>query len=138
MVIQANFRRTNVATKLKLTYVKDTFLDVSVSILSHSPPLNFVVSRSNYNTKHVCIDTSPFSRRLLNDLWRDSGDDWSDCFRVDKISLPQAPFLGFSAMTGDVFDAHEYVIDFLFKTALIPDTFQYHLRSNALSHTCQR
>lgn len=26
---QANFRRTNVATKLKVTYVKDTFLDVS-------------------------------------------------------------------------------------------------------------
>ena len=26
---KANFRRTNVATKLKLTYVKDNFLDVS-------------------------------------------------------------------------------------------------------------
>ena len=29
---KANFRRTNVATKLKLTYVKDNFLDVSLYI----------------------------------------------------------------------------------------------------------
>ena len=28
---QANFRRTNVATKLKVTYVKDLFLDVSLT-----------------------------------------------------------------------------------------------------------
>lgn len=35
------------------------------------------------------------------------GDDWSDCFRVDDIKLPLAPHLGFSALTGDVSDAHE-------------------------------
>ena len=36
-----------------------------------------------------------------------TGDDWSDCFRVDGISLPASPFLGMSALTGQVFDAHE-------------------------------
>jgi hypothetical protein len=29
-VAQVNFRRTNVATKLKVTYVKDSFLDVKI------------------------------------------------------------------------------------------------------------
>jgi len=36
------------------------------------------------------------------------GDDWTDCFYVEKVNLPTNPFLGFSAMTGDVSDAHEY------------------------------
>lgn len=67
----ANFRRTNVATKLKITYVKDVFLDVKVQYKA----------------------------------W----DEWSDCFRVDKISLPASPYLGFSAMTGDVYDAHDII-----------------------------
>jgi mannose-binding lectin 2 len=38
-----------------------------------------------------------------------AGDEWTDCFTVKGISLPAAPYLGFSAMTGDVSDAHEYV-----------------------------
>lgn len=37
-----------------------------------------------------------------------TGDDWSDCFTLKDISLPTNPFIGFSAMTGDVTDAHEY------------------------------
>jgi len=67
----ANFRRTNVATKLKVTYVKDGFLDVMIQYKA----------------------------------W----DDWSPCFRVENISLPTNPFLGFSAMTGDVSDAHDII-----------------------------
>jgi len=67
----ANFRRTNVATKLKITYIKNSSLDVKIQYKA----------------------------------W----DDWSDCFHVDKISLPSTPFLGFSAMTGDVFDAHDII-----------------------------
>ena len=39
-----------------------------------------------------------------------TGDDWTDCFRVDGISLPTSPYLGVSALTGEVFDAHEYVL----------------------------
>ncbi|KAG6381972.1 ER lumen protein retaining receptor-domain-containing protein [Boletus reticuloceps] len=61
----ANVRRTNVVTKLKLTYVKDSYLDVR--------------------------------------------DDWSDCFRIDGISLPLSPYLGVSALTGEVFDAHDVI-----------------------------
>ncbi|KIM35335.1 hypothetical protein M413DRAFT_449831 [Hebeloma cylindrosporum] len=67
----ANFRRTNVATKLKVTYVKDGFLDVKVQYKA----------------------------------W----DDWTDCFTIPKLELPPNPFLGFSAMTGDVSDAHDII-----------------------------
>ncbi len=64
-----NFRRTNVATKVRITYIQDSLIDV----------------------------------KMQYKAW----DDWTDCFRVDKISLPNAPFVGFSAMTGDVSDNHE-------------------------------
>ncbi|KAF8161414.1 legume-like lectin family-domain-containing protein [Crassisporium funariophilum] len=67
----ANFRRTNVATKLKVTYVKDAFLDVKIQYKA----------------------------------W----DDWTDCFFIPKVALPPNPFLGFSAMTGDVSDAHDII-----------------------------
>ncbi|KAE9408725.1 concanavalin A-like lectin/glucanase [Gymnopus androsaceus JB14] len=67
----ATFRRTNIATKLRITYVKDTFLDVKIQYQA----------------------------------W----DEWTDCFYVEGISLPNSPFLGFSAMTGDVSDAHDII-----------------------------
>jgi hypothetical protein len=67
---QADIRRTNVATKLKVTYLKDEYLDVAIQYKA----------------------------------W----DEWTHCFRVTGLSLPISPFLGFSAMTGDVHDAHEY------------------------------
>jgi len=67
----ANYRRTNVATKLRITYVKDTYLNVKVQYKA----------------------------------W----DDWTDCFTVNDISLPTSPYLGFSAMTGDVFDNHDII-----------------------------
>ncbi|KAG7449971.1 ERGIC53, mannose lectin, ER-golgi intermediate compartment [Guyanagaster necrorhizus] len=66
-----NFRRTNVATKIKITYIKDSVLDV----------------------------------KLQYKAW----DDWTDCFRADGVSLPTAPFLGMSAMTGDVSDNHDII-----------------------------
>lgn len=40
----------------------------------------------------------------------ESGDDWTPCFTLKNVSLPEVPFLGFSALTGDVSDEHEYVI----------------------------
>ncbi|KAF9529806.1 ERGIC53, mannose lectin, ER-golgi intermediate compartment [Crepidotus variabilis] len=67
----ANFRRTNVVTKLKVTYVKNGFLDVKVQYKA----------------------------------W----DQWEDCFYIEKFELPSNPFLGFSAMTGDVSDAHDII-----------------------------
>ncbi|GLB37850.1 putative legume-like lectin family protein [Lyophyllum shimeji] len=67
----ANFRRTNVATKLKITYVREKFLDVKIQYKA----------------------------------W----DDWSDCFHLKNVSLPATPFLGFTAMTGDVSDAHDII-----------------------------
>ncbi|TFK45048.1 ERGIC53, mannose lectin, ER-golgi intermediate compartment [Crucibulum laeve] len=67
----ANVRRTNVATKIKLTYVKGKFLDV----------------------------------KLQYKAW----DDWSDCIYLENVTLPTNPYLGFSAMTGDVADAHDII-----------------------------
>ncbi|KAJ7099427.1 legume-like lectin family-domain-containing protein [Mycena belliarum] len=67
----ANFRQTNVATKVKITYVKNGFLDVKVQYRA----------------------------------W----DEWTDCFYKEKVDLINAPFLGFSAMTGDVFDNHDII-----------------------------
>ncbi|KAF9463599.1 ERGIC53, mannose lectin, ER-golgi intermediate compartment [Collybia nuda] len=67
----ANYRRTNVATKLKITYVKDNFLDAKIQYKA----------------------------------W----DDWSDCFHLKNFSLPLNPYLGFTAMTGDVSDAHDII-----------------------------
>ncbi|KAJ7125294.1 legume-like lectin family-domain-containing protein [Mycena epipterygia] len=82
----ANFRQTNVATKLKITYVKDKFLDVKIQFRA----------------------------------W----DEWTDCFRKDKISLLNAPFLGFSAMTGDVFDAHDIISVTTYSAVLSPESAQ--------------
>ncbi|KAF9047557.1 legume-like lectin family-domain-containing protein [Panaeolus papilionaceus] len=67
----ANFRRTNVATKLKVSYVKDHFLDVKIQYKA----------------------------------W----DDWTDCFHIENVKLPSHPFIGFSALTGDVSDAHDII-----------------------------
>jgi len=36
-------------------------------------------------------------------------DDWTDCFFVPNIALPPNPFLGLTAMTGDVSDAHDII-----------------------------
>lgn len=64
---QANFRKTNVATKLKVTYVKDTFLDVS---LSHTHSFIVIVdcfaSRSRSNTKLVSSYSFPISSSSSN------------------------------------------------------------------------
>ena len=39
----------------------------------------------------------------------DAGDEWTECFTVYGIALPTAPYVGFSAITGDVSDNHECV-----------------------------
>jgi len=78
----ANYRRTNVATKIRITYIKDTSVDV----------------------------------KIQHKAW----DEWSDCFKIEGISLPLSPFLGFSAMTGDVSDAHD-IISITTSSAILAD-----------------
>ncbi|KZV84164.1 concanavalin A-like lectin/glucanase [Exidia glandulosa HHB12029] len=36
-------------------------------------------------------------------------DEWTDCFTIQNYTLPNAPYLGFSAHTGDVFDFHDII-----------------------------
>jgi len=40
--------------------------------------------------------------------WR-GWQEWTDCFSLKDISLPLNPYLGLSAMTGDVSDAHDII-----------------------------
>jgi len=91
----ANYRRTNVATKLKITYLKNSTLDVKIQYQA----------------------------------W----DEWSDCFHIDKISLPSAPFLGFSAMTGDVFDSHDIITVTTY--SLVPSQGAPHNKMTAGPHS---
>ncbi|KAL5531974.1 hypothetical protein ACEPAF_5537 [Sanghuangporus sanghuang] len=67
----ANFLKKEFPTKVKITYVKDSLLDVKLQ----------------------------FKAR----------DTWTDCVKIEDVSIPLAPYLGFSALTGDVFDAHDIV-----------------------------
>ncbi|KZP13724.1 hypothetical protein FIBSPDRAFT_868993 [Athelia psychrophila] len=67
----ANFRRSNVATKLKVTYVKGSYLNVAIH----------------------------------HKAW----DEWTNCFTIHDITLPPTPFLGFTAMTGEVTDNHDII-----------------------------
>ncbi|EJD08106.1 uncharacterized protein FOMMEDRAFT_164846 [Fomitiporia mediterranea MF3/22] len=78
----ANFRKTNVPTKVKITYAKDTSLDVKVQYKAH--------------------------------------DQWEDCIHIDDISIPLASYLGFSALTGDVFEAHD-IISVTTSSAILAD-----------------
>jgi len=67
----ANVRELEIATKMRITYIRDCFLDV----------------------------------QLHYKAW----DEWTPCFTLLKPKLPASPFLGFSALTGELFDAHDIV-----------------------------
>ena len=99
-------RRTNVATKLKLIYIRNESLDVRPLRPARFDHFDVTRHRSKSSTKHVG-GFILITRRASDDIPK--GDEWTDCFVIGNVSLPANPFLGFSAMTGDVSDAHEYV-----------------------------
>ncbi|KAF8706864.1 Legume-like lectin family, partial [Rhizoctonia solani] len=67
----ANVRKTDIATKLKLIYFKDEYLNVQLHYKG----------------------------------W----DEWTECFTVYDVSLPNTPYLGFTAHTGDISDNHDII-----------------------------
>ncbi|KZT05407.1 concanavalin A-like lectin/glucanase [Laetiporus sulphureus 93-53] len=83
---QANYRRTNVATKLRVSYIKDKYLNVKIQYRA----------------------------------W----DDWVNCFTVHDISLPSSPYLGLTAMTGDVSDNHDVISVTTLSAILSPPNLQ--------------
>lgn len=42
-------------------------------------------------------------------IHHDKWDEWTTCFSIENLELPSSPFLGFSAHTGDVSDAHDII-----------------------------
>jgi hypothetical protein len=112
LVLQANFRKTKVASKLKITYLKGSLLDVCVLPCSENTSSDnerYVQVKVQYNACSLFKPPYSIFRMYAKSLYY-TGDEWTDCFSAEGITLPSAPFLGFSAMTGDVFDAHEYVV----------------------------
>ncbi|BEJ03624.1 hypothetical protein CcaverHIS641_0107990 [Cutaneotrichosporon cavernicola] len=77
-----NFRRRNVATKARLTYVKGKGLRLETQL----------------------------------DEW----DKWDLCFDVSNVELPTSPYIGFSAITGDVADNHDIVGVSVYSATLYP------------------
>jgi hypothetical protein len=71
LIKQDSFRRKDIPTKGRLTYVK---------------------SKS----------------RLLLELQTKNSENWKKCFET-TVTLPDSPYLGFTAATGDVSDNHEWV-----------------------------
>ncbi|EJT96948.1 hypothetical protein DACRYDRAFT_25388 [Dacryopinax primogenitus] len=67
----AAVRGAEIATKLRITYIKNDYLKVTLHYKS----------------------------------W----DEWAPCFTIPNVVLPPRPYLGFSALTGDVSDAHDII-----------------------------
>lgn len=51
-----------------------------------------------------------FKNEMLNVALQYKGwDEWTECFTVWDVKLPTAPFLGISALTGDISDNHDII-----------------------------
>ncbi|KAF5357380.1 hypothetical protein D9758_005926 [Tetrapyrgos nigripes] len=104
----ANYRRTNVATKLKITYVKDTFLDVKVQYkawddwsdcffvegisLPSSPYLGFSAQTGDVSDNHDIIAISTYSA-ITKSLSKDSQS--SSKSRVSVPGISSSSWSGF-------------------------------------------
>ncbi|SCV68665.1 BQ2448_786 [Microbotryum intermedium] len=91
-----DFRRTDVTAKARFTYFRGKFTEVGSISVSDSPigPITDPLSL-----------LPPSQLAIQHDKW----DQWTTCFVLDGFELPANPFLGFSALTGDVSDAHDII-----------------------------
>ncbi|KAG8962343.1 hypothetical protein FRC03_004320 [Tulasnella sp. 419] len=48
-------------------------------------------------------------KRFTVELQYKQWDEWTPCFEIQNITLPSTPYLGISAITGDVHDAHDII-----------------------------
>lgn len=68
---EADIRGRSIATKARITYYKNTYLEV----------------------------------KLQYKAW----DQWEPCFTIPNVTIPAVAYLGFSALTGEVCDAHNII-----------------------------
>ena len=80
------------------TYVNPLFLDSVLTFNTH--PGEDPVER-------LCVFYEFLNRCLV---LMSTGEEWRNCFTLKDISVPLNPFIGLSAMTGDITDAHEYAL----------------------------
>lgn len=66
-------------------------------------------------------------------IHHDEWDHWEPCFKVDNITLPSKPYLGFTALTGDVSDAHD-IMSVSTNTLLFPKLSHVELVNERLKH----
>lgn len=66
-------------------------------------------------------------------------NEWTTCFEL-PLDLPDHPFIGFSALTGDVSDDHEWVFLSAFRRVVCEELIasQHHFRQHRFAHVAAR
>jgi mannose-binding lectin 2 len=65
--------------------------------------------------------------KIQNKAW----DEWEPCIFIEKYQLPDSPFLGFTALTGDVSDAHDIIAVTTSHVTLAPPAKKEKVRSSS-------
>ncbi|QRV83943.1 legume-like lectin [Ceratobasidium sp. AG-Ba] len=77
-----------------------------------------------------------FKGEMLNVALQYKGwDEWTECFTVWDVKLPSSPFLGVSALTGDISDNHDIIsistASAILKDAPLPGSQRKHSSSSS-------
>ena len=105
---ESDFRRTDGATtKGRLTYSRETSsLNVSRHLWNSLMCESRMFLQDFYLNSFLPIIAPRQSQlKIQTKFW----DQWDDCFTLQDIKLPEMPYLGFSAHTGEVHDNHDII-----------------------------
>lgn len=103
LIPQVNFRRTDVTAKARVTYFKGKFLEVGRAC---NTPGSMGADQNEPRPRTERGGTSFPQLAIQHKKW----DEWTTCFAVEGVEMPSQPFLGFSAVTGDVSGpSHEFL-----------------------------